>query len=85
MGRDRSGNGSDAIFDAVLWCLGAMIVAMFVWTVWRAWDDATSPAYTLRKDQWVCSANRSYYTVAVGKFHNHLSRRTVCSQYSHTG
>ena len=80
----RNGNGNDAVINACFYVVGAIILCLVGWGLWRAWDDATSPVFKLRKDQWTCSSTRTRTITSVGgKFGRvHTSAVTTCDQYS---
>jgi hypothetical protein len=84
--RDGSeGNGSDSVFNTVLYAVGALVLALVGWGMWRVWDVATSPTISLKKTEWNCTDRRNKYLTETGRYGNvHTHVITTCYQYSKT-
>jgi hypothetical protein len=82
--RYRNGNGNDATINLVFYLVGAAIVVVAAWTLWRAWDDVTAATYRIRKDQWTCSQSRTRTAALMdgqyGRIHN--ITQVTCDQYT---
>lgn len=43
----------------IMWIIGLLIAALFIFLGWGLWQNYHSPTLELRKDQWACTRSHS--------------------------